>query len=66
MIAIDDKGHAQWLTECNCFRNGPFGVKPPNDHLAAGIMLPSVVGLKPPHHAIRWNLRADLNGVLPV
>ena len=49
----------------NCFRNGPFGVKPPNDHLAAGFMLPSVVGLKPPHDAIRRNPRADLTSVLP-
>ncbi len=51
---------------CNCFRSVPFGVKPPNDYLAAGIMLPSVVGLKPPNHAIRLNPRADLNGALPV
>jgi len=29
------------------FRNGPFGVDLPNDHLVAGFMLPSVVGLSP-------------------
>jgi hypothetical protein len=36
------------------FRNGPVGVNPV-DHLAAGSLLPSVVGTRPPHHAVRGN-----------
>ena len=32
---------------------GGWESSPPNDHLAAGTMLPSVVGTGPPHHAVR-------------
>jgi hypothetical protein len=35
------------------FRNGPLSVKPPSDDLATVIVLPSVVDMRSPHHAIR-------------
>jgi transposase len=62
IIAAVRRGH-QVLDSIH-FRNGPFGVKSPSDDLAAGIMLPSVVDTGSPHHAVRWNPRADLGRVL--
>jgi hypothetical protein len=35
--------HPEIPLHTNGFRNGPVGVNPPHDHLAAGFVLPSVV-----------------------